>query len=207
MSLIVVIDDDPNLRRLLVRTLMRAGHEVLEAESGFRGLCLNAARKPELVIANVLMPAMDCIETIGILRRERPSLPILAFSAGGHEQRNFKLLRLARQRGASATLGRPILMEDLLKRVDALVQDAAAPKEHGAETLDELSSINAALEPRHYSQGFDLTGDLKRELRRTRVTDAPRQSGNKPNDEQELLSSANAERRIVPRIQLRRDLS
>jgi DNA-binding response OmpR family regulator len=126
MSLIVVIDDDPSLRGLFACTLARAGYEVLEAGNGLRGLCLNAAHKPELVIANVRLCDRDGIETIGLLRRERPALPILAISADGQHQRNSKLLRLARRRGANAALGRPILMEDLLKRVDALVRGAAA---------------------------------------------------------------------------------
>lgn len=82
MAKILVIDDDPEVRRLLARVLQGAGHTVHKAENGRKGIELFHRIHPALVITDIVMPDTDGIETIRELRGEASPLPILAISEG-----------------------------------------------------------------------------------------------------------------------------
>src|ERR1700680_1216734 len=114
MAKILLIDDDPQLRRLLSRVLKGAGHTVREAKDGREGIELFHRTRPALVITDIVMPDTEGIETIRELRREAPALPILAISGGG----NLSLyLRLADELGATTTLAKPFGNDELLSAV------------------------------------------------------------------------------------------
>ena len=76
----LVIDDDPNLRRLVENTFSQVGAEVVTAASGMEGLLLLPAHEPDLVILDVMMPEMDGWE---VCSRIRPisDVPIIFVSA------------------------------------------------------------------------------------------------------------------------------
>ncbi len=78
MATILVIDDDAAVRRVLVRSLARAGHEIVEAENGSSGLARFREHAPELVITDIVMPQTEGIETIREIRRAAPHVKILA---------------------------------------------------------------------------------------------------------------------------------
>jgi two-component system alkaline phosphatase synthesis response regulator PhoP len=62
MAKIVVIDDVAGVRRAVVGTLERAGHEVWAADTGREGAAIVREHDPDLVIADILMPDMDGLE-------------------------------------------------------------------------------------------------------------------------------------------------
>jgi CheY-like chemotaxis protein len=103
MAEILIIDDDPQMRRLLRRLLSETGHIVQEAANGEDGVSLFRQQHPVLVITDIVMPVREGIETIGELRRIDPKLPILAISGGGPEI----YLRSAALLGATAVLEKP----------------------------------------------------------------------------------------------------
>jgi acetoin utilization protein AcuC len=80
MSLILVIDDEPPMRRMIKRVLGTAGHEVIEAHDGVSGLRLVRSREPAVVITDIVMPGMEGIETILHIRRASPLTRIVAIS-------------------------------------------------------------------------------------------------------------------------------
>jgi CheY-like chemotaxis protein len=116
MAKILIIDDNPQIRRLLVEILASAGHEIFEVEDGEEGLRLIQIHQPALVITDILMPQTDGLEVIRELRRGAPQIPTIAIS-GGHAM----YLRIAKRLGASATLGKPFRPMDLVRAVDELL--------------------------------------------------------------------------------------
>jgi CheY-like chemotaxis protein len=83
-DLILVVDDEAIVRRLVRRVLEREGASVLEAEDGERGLRLvqEHARELALVITDLVMPVIDGLEVAEVLSIFQPDLPVLAMS--GH---------------------------------------------------------------------------------------------------------------------------
>lgn len=80
--MILVVDDAPEVRRVLGRVLRNAGHEVLEAEDGIDALekLDQQPQLPDLIVLDLMMPRMDGIETYGALRTRSEQLPILITS-------------------------------------------------------------------------------------------------------------------------------
>jgi len=126
MALILVIDDEPMLRRTLRAVLERAGHTVVEAEDGNQGLEQFTVQRPELVLTDIIMPNREGVETIGEMRRQAPDLPIIAMSGGGTRGGDL-FLTLAERLGASVTLAKPVRQAELLAAVEACLQ---APSPH-----------------------------------------------------------------------------
>jgi CheY-like chemotaxis protein len=117
MAVIVVIDDHAELRTALRRQLVAAGHSVFEAANGAEGLASCATHQPALIVCDIFMPEMEGIETIREVRRQRPTVKIIAMSGsdlryGGHH------LNAAQKLGADATLVKPW-------RADALIEIVA----------------------------------------------------------------------------------
>ena len=78
---ILVIEDDAIFRHQLVCYLEICGARVFEAEDGIEGVAAAALHKPELVLCDLNMPAMDGHEVLACLRVRYPELPIIVISA------------------------------------------------------------------------------------------------------------------------------
>jgi len=80
---ILIVDDDPNLRRLLSLQLKLEGYEVSEAESGEKALALFPAALPQLVITDMRMGGMDGLALFDSLHKSHPGLPVIILTAHG----------------------------------------------------------------------------------------------------------------------------
>ena len=120
MADILVIDDDPQMRQLITRILRGAGHTVREAEDGRGGIEAYSERPSALVISDIVMPDMDGIEVIRILRGEGAEIPIIAISGGSDPL----YLRAATALGATASLKKPFSPEQLTLLVTTLLAGA-----------------------------------------------------------------------------------
>ena len=80
---ILIVEDEPDLRFMIKLILDRGGHEVVEARDGADALQRVQARRPDLVITDVMMPVMDGLELIRHLRSnpQTAMIPILAVSS------------------------------------------------------------------------------------------------------------------------------
>lgn len=119
---ILVADDEAALRKALRVTLEDEGYDVFEAANG--GAALNAlrAQRADLIICDMFMPGMDGFETLRKLRREFPSVPVIAISGGGsHGGVDLDVLDMARHLGASEVLYKPLGRAALLAAVRALL--------------------------------------------------------------------------------------
>ena len=120
MADILIIDDDRQMRRLLTRILTGAGHTARQAVNGRDGIALFAQQRADVVITDMVMPDMEGIETILSLRRENPTLPIIAISGGTDPV----YLRAAASLGATEVLRKPFSPQALLEALERVLDKA-----------------------------------------------------------------------------------
>lgn len=120
MRRILVVDDDPQVRRGLSRALHQSGYEVVEAANGREAMAILRQDPPDLVITDINMPEMDGIEIINELRAAGTPVPVIAISGGGRLPKEL-LLGDASILGAVATLEKPFELAALLGTVDRLL--------------------------------------------------------------------------------------
>jgi DNA-binding response OmpR family regulator len=111
------------MRRTAGRMLRRGGHKVVEAEDGAEGLRVFRTERPDVVVSDIVMPEKEGIETILELRREDPTLLILAIS--GDLTGSATYLHFAEMLGANGTLAKPFRAADLLREIDNLMRRSA----------------------------------------------------------------------------------
>jgi len=116
---ILIIEDDPQIRRVLGTSLTAYGYEVLAADCGRTGLKLAAKHRPELIILDLGLPDVDGLDLIGSLRREATQ-EILVLSARGSEVDKVRALDL----GADDYLTKPFDLFELLARVRVALRRA-----------------------------------------------------------------------------------
>jgi DNA-binding NtrC family response regulator len=121
MPRILIIDDDAAVRTTVRVVLERAGYETIEAADGRQGGRLLDG--VDLVITDLLMPEMDGVDLIGMIRREGRALPVIAMSGGGTVD-SKSYLEVARALGAYATIAKPFDLDHLL----ATVREAIASR-------------------------------------------------------------------------------
>lgn len=120
--LVLVVDDDEDLRILVRKSLTKAGHRVIEAEGGAEGLRMIAAGRPDLVILDLFMPPPDGFEVLRTLRSDEATrlLPVLVLTAHGDEEGARKSF----ETGATDFLAKPFTPPQLDARVRACVAQA-----------------------------------------------------------------------------------
>ncbi len=117
----LVIEDDPELRRLLKISLESADIETLTAADGQHGLALMKDTHIDFVVTDILMPEMDGLEVIQAVRAGHQDVNIIAISGGGRRQPGAQALEMADMLGADAVLVKPFTRAQLLAAVDAVV--------------------------------------------------------------------------------------
>jgi len=135
-AIIIVIEDEAQIRRFLRTTLTSEGYQVIEAETGRQGLIEAATRKPELIILDLGLPDMDGVEVIKALRAWS-SVPIIILSARSQESDKVSAL----DAGADDYLVKPFGAGELLARIRVAlrhVSTAANGDEEGVFAVDQL---------------------------------------------------------------------
>jgi DNA-binding response OmpR family regulator len=118
---ILVVEDDPAIRRGLVDALTFAGHSVIASADGEEGLAQALALQLDLVILDVILPQRSGFEVLTELRRARPTLPVIMVTAKGAEHdRVFGL-----EHGADDYVVKPFSARELLARVEAVLRRSA----------------------------------------------------------------------------------
>ena len=119
MSKILVADDDGLIRDLIAIALTDAGHEVRAVADGATALGDYKKHRPDLVIADLVMPGGEGISLIKAIRQEPGFCPILAISGAIHAD---IFLPESVRLGADHALGKPIRPDDLVKTVSELLR-------------------------------------------------------------------------------------
>jgi two-component system alkaline phosphatase synthesis response regulator PhoP len=119
---ILVVEDEPDIRKLVHYNLVQDHYKVIEAESGDQALKLIQRDKPSLVILDLMMPGMSGLEVCRVLRGqdETAKLPILMLTAKAAEADRVLGLEL----GADDYLAKPFSPRELVARVRAILRRA-----------------------------------------------------------------------------------
>lgn len=116
---ILVVEDQPSIRRLLSRLLQREGHEVLLASSAEEALTIAEREDFDLLLTDVVMPGASGLELAERLRRDRPGLPVL-LTSGGEDERALD--------DRTAFVQKPFRLEQLRELVNGLLDEAKAQR-------------------------------------------------------------------------------
>lgn len=122
-SLILIVDDETKIRRIVASNLERAGYDVISAADGMHALEVFEiqAQKPDLVLMDVMMPEMDGFECACRLR-ELGETPIIFMTAKADSNSKLKGFNL----GADDYVCKPFSMEELLARIKAVLRRTQA---------------------------------------------------------------------------------
>jgi DNA-binding response OmpR family regulator len=115
---VVVVEDEPAIRRGVVDALRASGYEAVEAADGQRGLEEAVRRGVDLVLLDLLLPRRDGLDVLTEVRRVRPTLPVIILTARGGEDDRVRGLKM----GADDYVVKPFSARELLARVEAVLR-------------------------------------------------------------------------------------
>jgi DNA-binding response OmpR family regulator len=121
---ILIVDDEPEIVRVVRAYLEEAGFRVVIASDGEEALYVARHEKPDMVVLDVLMPRMDGLEFTRRIRRER-DVPIIMLTARAEETDRIVGLEL----GADDYVTKPFSPREVVARVRAVLRRAQAPPE------------------------------------------------------------------------------
>jgi len=118
---IVVVEDEPAIRRGVVDALRASGYTVKEAADGGAGYDCSVQPGVCLVLLDLLLPVRDGLEVLEGIRKVRPTLPVIILTARGSEDDRVRGLKM----GADDYVVKPFSARELLARVEAVLRRAA----------------------------------------------------------------------------------
>lgn len=124
---ILVVDDEPHIRRILQFLLEQEGFEVLMAEDGEMALSVLEDQKPDLILLDVMMPKLDGFSVLARLREnfETCRIPVIMLTAKGESSEKVRGLR----GGANDYLTKPFNHEELLLRMRNMLEANQAQRD------------------------------------------------------------------------------
>jgi two-component system KDP operon response regulator KdpE len=131
---ILVVDDEPQIRRSLQVNLEGKGYAVVTAESAEQALQATANRVPDVIVLDLLMPGMDGIELTRRIR-EQSTVPIIVLSAIGDERKKVEAL----EQGADDYVTKPFSTEELVARIRSVLRRVAGA--HGSAPVFTIGDL------------------------------------------------------------------
>jgi DNA-binding response OmpR family regulator len=117
MAAVLVVDDDPTVREIVITYLTKAGHTVTSAADGHQALAAFAQTPPELVVLDLMLPGVDGLEVCRRLR-ETKDVPVIMLTAKGTV--NDRVVGL--EQGADDYVTKPFSPRELVLRVDSVLR-------------------------------------------------------------------------------------
>lgn len=145
MSRVLVVDDEPGMRKVLRDAFERSGHEVATAVDGREALGIMDERSFDLIVTDLNMPSVGGLELIQEVRKST-SLPILVLTVRSEEREKVRLL----DAGADDYVTKPFGVEELLARARALLRRDRAD---GSPQLSGWADVTVNLEARLVRKG------------------------------------------------------
>jgi DNA-binding response OmpR family regulator len=136
---VLVVDDDDDLREMVAKLLVRAGMGTIEAPNGPEGLRKFFAARPDLVVLDVAMPAMDGFEVLERIR-DLSDVPVLLLTARGIEMDKVRGLKS----GADDYVTKPFGRQELIARVEGLLRRRGKAKAAPEVVSDALVEVDFA---------------------------------------------------------------
>jgi two-component system KDP operon response regulator KdpE len=146
--LLLLIEDEPQMRRFLRAALGAQDYRLVEAATAREGLAQAASRNPDVILLDLGLPDRDGLEVARELR-EWSAAPIIVLSARGREQDKVAALDL----GADDYLTKPFGVEELLARIRVALRHAALPPGSPPEPVFEAGDLRVDLVRREVRRG------------------------------------------------------
>ena len=126
MAKILIIDDNATNRKVLASVLGHEGYDIIEAGDGADGLAAVRSQRPQLIMADILMPTMDGYEFVRLLRADPDlgSTPVIFHTAYYHEREARNLAQVCR---VERVLAKPAAAADILVAVEQVLAGRPAP--------------------------------------------------------------------------------
>ncbi|MEW6447903.1 MAG: response regulator transcription factor [Bacillota bacterium] len=180
MALILVVDDEEHIQKLLGFTFEREGYEVLTAGDGLTGLNLAQSKHPDLIILDVMLPEMDGMQFCQALRADERSreIPVIMLSARRAEKDKVSGL----ETGADDYVTKPFSVRELSARVRAHLRRKPPAKEknrlvYGQLTIDRerlmvsWKGVRQGLTPKEFELLYFLAAHPGRVFSRDHLLD------------------------------------
>ena len=126
MAAVLVVDDDPTVREVVITYLSKAGHTVTSAADGNEALASVAESPPELVVLDLMLPGLDGLEVSRRLR-ESSDIPVIMLTAKGSVADRVVGL----EQGADDYVTKPFSPRELVLRVDSVLRRTKEPSRAG----------------------------------------------------------------------------
>jgi len=140
--LVLAVDDEAGILRLIKLELSSQGFRVVVAEDGAEALRIAEQQRPDIVVLDIIMPRMSGLEVMRRLR-ERTSVPVILLSAKDHDEDKVRGLEM----GADDYLAKPFNPEELSARVRAVLRRGFRPAA-GGENVVRASGVEIDLDRR-----------------------------------------------------------
>lgn len=152
---ILVVDDEPSIRSLLRQQLEDQGYIVKEAADGMEAISQVKQMPPDLIILDVMMPAINGFDVAAVLKNNPTTMdiPIIILSIVEDKQRGWKL-------GVDCYLTKPIDSEKLLNNIEVLISRGSSPKKVMVmdQDVSAIKTLTEVLEAKGYSVVEALSG-------------------------------------------------
>jgi DNA-binding response OmpR family regulator len=116
-TIVLVIEDDPDVLSTLVKNLTHMGYEVITARDGMEGIKKLNSEEFDLVITDIVMPYVSGLGLVTMLKEKKPSIPVIAITGFGKEPETAAL-----EKKADLVLAKPIRMSALNEEIQKLVK-------------------------------------------------------------------------------------
>ena len=135
---VLVVDDDAQIRMVLADRLEASGYEVLLAENGLQAVEQVEKRPPDVILLDMQMPVMDGMETLSVLERTTPQLPVIVLTAHGSIETAVEAMK----RGAVDYLPKPCRPDHILLVIERVLA--------GRELREEITFLREELDSQYY---------------------------------------------------------
>jgi two-component system, OmpR family, KDP operon response regulator KdpE len=135
---VLIVDDEPQIRRFLRASLQAHDYQVIEAENGKEGVRACTVQKPDLLILDLGLPDMDGLDVIKLVR-EWSTIPIIILSLRSDDPDKIEAL----DRGANDYVTKPFSMGELLARMRVALRQGQGA---GAETGPVIAAGDIAID-------------------------------------------------------------
>ena len=125
---VLLVDDQADLRALIVRWLEKEGYQVTCAGDGAEAAQISQVKTFDLLITDMIMPERDGVQLMSDVKRTRPGTRVLAMSGGSRVLERQDCLRIAQGLGAHAAVMKPFKREDFLAAVSLALGPRGAAK-------------------------------------------------------------------------------
>jgi two-component system NtrC family sensor kinase len=152
MSKLLLIDDEPDILRVLSRSLKADGYEVVCAQNGTEGIAIFEKEKPDIVITDIKMPSMDGIEVLKKVKDQNVDTEVIIITGHGDIENAIEALK----HGASDFINKPVRDEALAIALRRAREKSEIRQQLNAYTTDLERKIKAATRELQRRSNFQI---------------------------------------------------